>query len=236
MNNVVVFLFVILISNAVQAITGFAGTLIAMPPSMMLIGVDEAKVVLNLIAVITCAVIALSNKRDIRKDILKKVILYMGIGMIVGIVIYKVVQIEYLLYLYGIMIILLSIKKMFFNKEVKLENSGVIIILIIAGVIHGMFVSGGALLVVYMVNALKNKSEFRATMASVWVILGIILTVNQGYSGLINMNLIYLTAIALIPAVIGVYFGNKLHGKISKEMFMKLTYILLFLSGAAIFV
>ena len=82
MSRISLFLLIIMIANAVQAITGFAGTLIAMPPSMMLIGVDEAKVVLNLIAVVTCAGIAILNKKNIRKDILKKVILYMGIGML----------------------------------------------------------------------------------------------------------------------------------------------------------
>ena len=134
------------------------------------------------------------------------------------------------------MIILLSIKKMFFNKNIDLKNKTVILILITAGIIHGMFVSGGALLVVYMANELKDKSEFRSTMASVWVILGVFLTITQGHNGLLNSNLIYLTCIALIPALIGVYIGNKLYSKISKEKFSKLTYILLFLSGIVIFV
>lgn len=38
-------------------------------------------------------------------------------------------------------------------------------------IIHGMFVSGGALLVIYATQVLKEKEEFRATVAPVWVVL-----------------------------------------------------------------
>ena len=44
-----------------------------------------------------------------------------------------------------------------------------ICILLAAGMIHGMFVSGGALLVVYATLVLKDKEEFRATVALIWV-------------------------------------------------------------------
>ena len=40
----------LLFANGIQAITGFAGTLLAMPPCIRLIGADDAKTVLNLLA------------------------------------------------------------------------------------------------------------------------------------------------------------------------------------------
>ena len=50
-----IFLLVLFVANVVQAVTGFAGTLLAMPPAMMLIGVHEAKVILTSRAVINGA-------------------------------------------------------------------------------------------------------------------------------------------------------------------------------------
>ena len=44
------FLLVLFVSNVIQAITGFAGTVLAMPPSVYLLGLDHAKVVLNVMA------------------------------------------------------------------------------------------------------------------------------------------------------------------------------------------
>lgn len=41
------------------------------------------------------------------------------------------------------------------------------VILIGAGIIHGMFASGGALLVVYLAATYHNKYTFRANVAAV---------------------------------------------------------------------
>lgn len=234
--NIIFFLIIILLTNAIQAITGFAGTLLAMPIAMLLIGVDEAKVVLNLITLITCVFIVFNNRKNIKFKVLKKTIIFMGIGMCFGIVIYKIVAIEFLLYVYGAIIIFLAIKNLFFTKEFKLSNVMITILLLVAGIIHGMFISGGAPLVVYMAYELKNKDEFRATMASVWVLLNTFMMGMQVYSGTINKELITLTTIALIPAICGGIVGNKVHKKISKGLFMKLTYTLLLISGMFIFI
>ena len=48
-----IFLIVLFIANIIQAITGFAGTVLAMPASMFLLGIDDAKVVLNVMALIS---------------------------------------------------------------------------------------------------------------------------------------------------------------------------------------
>lgn len=40
-----------------------------------------------------------------------------------------------------------------------------------------MFLSGGALLVIYAVNALKEKSVIRATLAPVWIILNTLMLI-----------------------------------------------------------
>lgn len=230
------FLIVIFITNVIQAITGFAGTLLAMPPSMILIGVDEAKVVLNLIALITCVFISIKNKEFISFKILKKIIVYMGLGMIAGIVIFQIVDLKILLYLYGVVIVAIALKSLFVKNEIKLTKLMVVILLLVAGIIHGMFISGGALLVVYVAHELKDKNQFRATMAFVWVLLDTVMLITQGCSGLLNKNLLLITAISLIPALLGVYFGNKIHNKISKDMFMKATYVLLLISGITIFI
>lgn len=44
----VLFLIVLFAANVIQAITGFAGTVLAMPFSMLLLGTNTAKVVLNI--------------------------------------------------------------------------------------------------------------------------------------------------------------------------------------------
>ena len=65
------------------------------------------------------------------------------------------------------------------EAESLLHLAGMLLVILAAGVVHGMFVSGGALLVIYASGALKEKEEFRATMAMLWVPIGCYLTGNQ---------------------------------------------------------
>ena len=59
------FLLVLFVSNVIQAITGFAGTVLAMPPSVYLLGLDHAKVILNAMAWLSGLMIAVTGYRHI---------------------------------------------------------------------------------------------------------------------------------------------------------------------------
>lgn len=47
------FFLVILLSNIIQGITGFAGTILAMPPSLMLVGYNTASRMLNVLGLLS---------------------------------------------------------------------------------------------------------------------------------------------------------------------------------------
>lgn len=235
MNNILFFI-ILFLTNAIQAITGFAGTLLAMPPSILLVGAEKARIVLNLLAFLTCLVIVLQNRRSVRKKILGKIVLFMGIGMAGGIHIYKIVRIEFLLYIYGVLIVLVALSNLRGSREIQLKEWMSVIILLTAGIIHGMFVSGGALLVVYAAYVLKDKEEFRATVASVWVVLNSFMMIEEFVSGSFTKENTVLCILACIPAFAGVWAGNRLHDRISAEAFRKMTYVLLLISGILCFI
>ena len=88
---------------------------------------------------------------------------------------------------------------------------------------HGMFVSGGALLVIYAAAVLKDKQEFRATVALIWVTTGCYITGTQVVTGNFNSHVIWLLLIGIIPVFVGTVIGTKLVKRIPQEIFMKLT-------------
>ena len=85
------FLFVLFVSNVIQAITGFAGTVLAMPPSVYLLGLDHAKVVLNVMAWLSGLMIAVTGYRHINWKELLKMSAVMLVGMFAGIQICRIV-------------------------------------------------------------------------------------------------------------------------------------------------
>lgn len=227
-----ILVFIILFfANLLQAITGFAGTLISMPPTMKLIGVDEAKALLNAIAQISSLMIVITGWRHINWKEFFKMFVLMAVGMMAGIKIFEIFPMDALLIFYGIMIILIALKKLFVHKEIKLPMVVMLLVIFAAGIIHGMFVSGGALLVIYAASALKEKEEFRATIALIWVTIGCYMTGVQVQVGNFNSHVIFLMLVGIIPVFVGTWIGTKLVKKIKQEVFMKITYVLLLLSG-----
>ena len=68
----IIFLFVLFVANVIQAITGFAGTVLAMPPSIYLLGMDNAKVVLNVMALLSGLMIAVMSYHHMnKKEVIK---------------------------------------------------------------------------------------------------------------------------------------------------------------------
>lgn len=225
------FLVVVFIANTFEAMTGFAGTLLAMPASMILIGVDEAKTILNTVALIGCSWIAFNNRKYINKSELIKISGLMLIGMFVGMLLFDFISIDYLLKIYAVLIILIALKNIFLKKKIGLPTLFMIILIFVAGIIHGLFLSGGSLLVIYAIYALKEKAAFRATLATVWVILDSVMMVNQARLGHFTSETMLLIILAMIPLAFAIALGNRLHHKINQKAFILLTYILLLISG-----
>lgn len=227
-----ILVFMILLgANLLQAITGFAGTLLAMPPTMRLIGVSSAKALLNAIAQISSLMIVITGFRHINWKEFIKMFLLMVAGMAAGIKLFEIFPVQQLLIVYGVMIIVIALWKMFVKREIKLPGFVSLLIIFAAGIIHGMFVSGGALLVIYAASAMKDKEEFRATLALIWVTIGCYMTFNQVSLGNFNSYVVCLLAIGIIPVFIGTWIGTKLVRKIRQEVFMNITYVLLLISG-----
>ena len=64
--NAWLFYIVVLLTNIIQGITGFAGTILAMPFGIMLVGFDTAKPILNVLGILAGIYVAVFNFRKIR--------------------------------------------------------------------------------------------------------------------------------------------------------------------------
>lgn len=230
----ILFQIVLFLSNTIQTITGFAGTLLAMPFSIRLVGVTEAKAVLNIFTMLACLTLAVQNRKHINYRVLTKMVAGMAVGMAAGVWLFARIPLALLLRLYAILVILIALKKMLVKKELTLPPFGMLFVLLVAGIVHGMFLSGGAFLVIYAVSALKDKDEFRATVAPVWVILNALLIVSHYREGYYTAETLRAVGWSILPLIVSVLVGNMLYRKINQQQFLKITYLLLLVSGASL--
>lgn len=236
--NTILFLIVIAACNIIQGITGFAGTLLAMPPSLLLVGYSVAKPVLNTLGFLSGWYVFLGNVKSVNWREVFKIVCIMAIGMLAGILIknYFVGREQILYKILGVFVIFLGFHGLLFPEArqtaSKLDN----LLLPAAGVIHGMFVSGGSLLIGYATHRFHDKTEFRATLSTVWIFLNGLLLLEELQSGIWSIEL-FKTLLITIPFLFaGMFIGSKLVAKMSQKIFMKITYILLIISGITLLI
>ncbi len=238
----ILFYIVIFLSNIIQGITGFAGTILAMPFGIMLVGYNVAKPVLNILGLLSGIYIFMGNRKYINWKEFCKVVFIMAVGIIAGVGIKQLLtgQEEAMYKALGVFIILLSAQGFYRLKypqksekyiSKKVEVGKDLTLLVGAGIVHGIFVSGGPLLIGYLAKKLQDKQVFRATISTVWIILNALIMIDDIYSGLWTIELVKTQMISIPFLLIGMFIGEILYKKISRRLFVILTYVLLTISG-----
>ncbi|MGL4738058.1 MAG: TSUP family transporter [Cellulosilyticaceae bacterium] len=232
--NAVLFFIVVFVTNIIQGITGFAGTVLAMPFSIMLLGIDVAKPLLNIITLVACVIIVCESYKNIVWKEFIKMTAIMLVGVFIGEYIYTLFPVDVLLTIYAAFIIFLALKGLFMKKERDLPEYFLIAIIVAAGIIHGMFISGGPLLILYAAKRLPEKAEFRATLAPVWIVLNAYILIKQVMAGLITTQIVTFSCISIPILIAAIIIGKKLYTRMSQETFMTISYILLLISGISL--
>lgn len=281
------FFIVILLANIIQGITGFAGTILAMPFSIMLVGYDTAKPVLNVLGLFSGIYVFAGNRKTVDWKEFKKIVLIMALSIFAGMGIRELLSgRESLLYHgLGVFVIVIALQGLYQklvapkrpmrtdglegiilagnpDEEKTQRTAGNIALqgtagedrerfstvsagsrlrigldlglLVVAGIVHGIFVSGGPLLIGYLTRRIRDKTAFRATISTVWIVLNGIILVGDIRSGLWTVGSLQSLAVAIPFLLGGMFIGGKLYRVMSQKVFMLLTYVLLFISGVSL--
>lgn len=247
----IAFYLVVLICNIIHGITGFAGTILAMPPGLMLVGYDVAKPILNVLAILSGLYVLLGNIRNVDWKELARVVVIMTLGILGAVYIRRffVGRESFLYRLLGIFVILLAVNGFLGLRKQKTDEDNAggakagqtpglrnYAVLVLAGLIHGLFVSGGPLLVGYLTRQIRSTDRFRATISTIWVFLNTLILISDIRSGLWTLPTLRVGLISVPFLLAGMYIGGRLYKIMSRMFFMRLTYILLFISGITLLV
>lgn len=242
MMELLAFFLVILFSNIIQGITGFAGTLIAMPFLLMLVDLETAKQVLNFLGIVGSVWIISKDRTSVRWDLLKKIIPTMVGGLAIGILCYSYFPKDVLMYLFPLFILFVGIKGLFGSlvkslpKQKKKNPFLNFLLLLGAGITHGLFIAGGPLLVAYATKEIDDKREFRATLSVVWIALNSFMAIQSIATQTLTNEIVTFMLASVIPLLLGIIIGGILLKKMSQVTFMHISYVLLIFSGISFLV
>ena len=105
--------------------------------------------------------------------------------------------------------------------------------MLVAGVSHGLFASGGPLLVYALIGTSLDKARFRASLILVWFSLNSVLTLVFLWQGRLQPQAgLLLAYLPLIP--LGVVLGEWLHHRVNEAAFRLWIYRLLIVAALAL--
>ena len=236
----IAFAMVIFFSCILGGITGFGNTIVALPFTIMIFDLETGRTVLTATALIQSLVIALKDRRSIAVPILVSVVIFMGIGLPAGMFTYRYLPQDILITILAIFTGLVAIRGLlvFFLKVKRTEKThaagegALRIFLVLAGIIHGAFSSGGPLLVIYTMEKIREKTVFRATMCAIWSILNTALMLQFFAARQVSVFSLKLLVFSLPFLAGGIILGNLVNRRIRDTVFTPLVCcVLLVVAG-----
>ncbi len=236
------FFVVVFFANVIQCVTGFAGTVLAMPFSVLLIGYDAARPILNVLGLAASVYVAAACLRQIDKKELAKMTGVMLVGMAAGLwlkryftgnptLLYKTLGVIVLIFA-----VMNAVKFYTHREEKELPAPVSAALLVVAGVVHGLFVCGGPLLVTYAGGRLREKDTFRGTLSAVWIILNGVIFAADLTGGSFTPPTVRLTLLSAAVLAAALILGHFIAKKLSRGVFLQITYVLMAISGISLLV
>jgi len=107
-------------------------------------------------------------------------------------------------------------------------------VLLAGGLIHGVFGTGGPLIVFTLARTVHDKGAFRATLAVIWTLLNSILFGRYLFAGSINAETLSGSALLIGALFGGVFIGERIHDRADPLVFRRGLFAMLFVVGLAL--
>ena len=241
-SNLIWLAVIVLASFSTQAMSGFGSTILALTLGVHLFTIDELLPVLVALDLVVNLYIVTRHRRHIDRSLLYRTIIpAMGAGLVVGLVAFYSVQGAVLEKIFGYLVMVLSIRELYRIFSTTQDQNALSTLksgayMAAAGFIHGIYASGGPLLIYAVGKQNLPKSVFRATLASVWLLFSIILTGFYVFSGKLTAGSLQLILILLPVILIGILAGEWLHHRIDEYRFKIFVFAVLLFAGLSIII
>jgi len=232
LSNVIVFF-----AFLVLGLIGFGYGIIAVALLLLFLDIKLVVPTIAILDFLTVSFLSLRYRKHIRRDLLLPILLGGLIGVVLGSCILISVDSLLLKKLFGVLVVLFSLRISFRKGEhVKLNKVFGFPVGLISGLVSSMFGSGGPPVVIYFYHQIKEKEFYRATLLSYFVFLGLWKLNVFLFSGLLNWQILNFSLYLFPSLIIGTVTGLKLHTKINESLFRKIVTFFLLFTGVTLII
>lgn len=230
---------IVLLAFFLQALTGFGSVVIALTLGALLFPIPELLPVLVALNLPLCAYLSWRHRQKIDLRLLFGEILpWMGPMVAVGLLLAGYLQGEPLRKIFGGIVVFFAAREIWLLRRTAAPApAGPFAFrawLLTAGLVHGVYASGGPPLVQALAGRRLDRSVFRATLMLLWLLFNAALLGWYCFQGRIDLQVSQriLWLLPTLPA--GILLGEWLHLRISENLFRLSVQLLLVFSGLAL--
>ena len=231
---------ILVIAHTAETVLGFGATLIALALGVHLVPLQELVPVLVIVALLQSIWLVARWFRHIEWRILLRHILpAAGLGIPVGIWCRGVADESQLRMILGAFIVVVASAELvlLFRRQAvgdELRWYYRVPLVFAGGIFHGLFATGGPLIVYYASRQFREQATFRATLSTLWLVLNTVLLIAFWSSAQLDSEIFRMTAFVLPGLIVGIVVGSFI--RVNELIFRGITYALLLLSGLVLLV
>ena len=237
------FALVVVAAYTVQTATGFGAMLVCVTLGAQLIGLEEVIRLMVPLSFLQTGYIVIRHRDGIDWGLLlKQVLPLMTLGMGFAFLLLTKVGGPWLGLAFGLMVLALSARDLRHLRsgssalDKPISRSASVAALLGAGVIHGIYASGGPMLVYAIGREGLTKKAFRSTLSMVWIVLNLILVARFLLAGDYDRE-VGLDILLLVPTVpLGILVGEWVHHRIDERRFRMAVLVLLIAAAISLIV
>lgn len=224
-----------LLAFGTEGAIGFGGTVIAACLGAQLVPLDEllpAFVPINL--AMSAWLLARGRTVIAWRVLVRTIALPVAVGAGIGLALFHVPAKALLATVFGSFVALLAILQLVRPAARPLPLLWQRAFLVAGGVAHGLFGTGGPMIVYVTRRELPDKAAFRATLAVLWLVLNVALLVNFLGLGLYTPHTAELGGIVGLALIPGLWIGQRVHDALDGARFERLVWGMLLVAGLAL--
>jgi uncharacterized membrane protein YfcA len=240
--ELIAFGVVVILAYAIQSALGLGGMVVCVTLGALFLPVPRVLALAVPLSVAQTAYVCIRHRDAIDwKLLLLRILPLMALGAVLGLWLGARFDPARLRTFLGVVVLGLALRELWVRLRGRaparpLAQPAEHAVMLAAGVVHGLFATGGPPLVYALARRRLDKRVFRSTISAVWFTLNLALALQYTWAGRYD-RATALDLIRLAPTIpVGVILGEVLHQRVDEQRFQTLLYATLAVAALALLV
>lgn len=221
-----------LVAFATEGAIGFGGTVLAASIGAQVVDLElllPAFVPLNIL--MSSWLLSRGPKVVAWRMLFAEVVPAVAVGAAVGLALPFA---SWIPFAFGVFVVALALFQLLRPAEAALPRIVQLGLLALGGIAHGLFGTGGPMIVYVTRRRLADKLAFRSTLAVLWLALNAALLTKFISTGLYHGPTFEIGGVLALVIVPGLFVGDRVHRKLDAARFERVVWVVLLLAGSAL--